>query len=247
MLADLSKVLYPKPDESLKWLYKILIKPVEKDLIDVEKIIICPHWFLNIIPFAALLSSNEGDYLVKSRIITYSPSASIWGRLRDIKRETKSSNENTSLVVGVEQIHESKLLDSIERFLDNLVGGSKISDFEEEATDIALDLNTTPIIGSSANKDTIINRFQSSDIVHFSCHTVNRSHPLINGLLFADGVLSLAEILTNENIGASNPSIISLSACRSGVDRVEPGDTIWGLGYGFLARCAAHCFFSLPR
>ncbi len=236
---------YPSPVEGLKWLYDILIEPVEDNIRNVNRLIICPHWLLNIVPFAALLSAKDNKYVVESKSITYSPNASIWAKMMDIKKEKASSKETIALVVGVEQMHVSKWWDSVGNFIGKLIGNENISDFEGEAASIAKDLNAIPLIGPSAQKDAILNRFQSSDIIHFSCHTVERAKPLVNGLLLADGVLTLAEILINEKIGGSSPSIITLSACRSGINRVEPGDNIWGIGYGFLARCGCPILSSL--
>ncbi len=71
-------------------LYDFLIRPIEQQLVDKDKLIIIPDEYLSYVPFETLCSNkvpedravrfSELDYLIKDFDITYSYSATIWHR-----------------------------------------------------------------------------------------------------------------------------------------------------------------------
>ncbi len=221
-------------------LYDLIIRPIERSLHGIRRLVVCPHWHLHIVPFHALQFSLEerDDYLIQSMSITYCPSASIWERLSDIKQERTASKANgPCLVVGVEKEAGDGIWNTLVEAAKDLIGLGTTSDFEEEANSIAKTLKSTPLLGDDATKHDIINGLINSSKAHLSCHSVlDRTHPLLDGLLLADGVLTLAEILTNEKLEDACPSIVCASACRSGLSRVDAGDRFLGIGHGCLVR-----------
>jgi CHAT domain-containing protein len=58
-----------------------------------------------------------------------------------------------------------------------------------------------------------------------SCHNATaRPAALANGLLLSDGIATVGELSVAPRPERRGPQLVTLSACRSGIDRVEPGD-----------------------
>ncbi|NMG61206.1 CHAT domain-containing protein, partial [Geitlerinema sp. P-1104] len=67
----------------------------------------------------------------------------------------------------------------------------------------------------------------------FSCHAAfNPTSPLDSGLLLADGVLTLENIIANLNL--SNCSLVTLSACETGQVAIDQTDEYISLSSGFI-------------
>jgi CHAT domain-containing protein len=58
-----------------------------------------------------------------------------------------------------------------------------------------------------------------------SCHNaLDRSTALTDRLLLSDGIVTVADLSVVPRPERSGPQLVVLSACRSGLGRVEPGD-----------------------
>ncbi|ULB43969.1 CHAT domain-containing protein [Limnospira fusiformis KN01] len=69
--------------------------------------------------------------------------------------------------------------------------------------------------------------------LYFSCHAAfNRNSPLDSGLLLADGILTLENIIANLNL--SNCSLVTLSACETGQVAIDDTDEYISLSSGFI-------------
>ncbi|AFY79937.1 CHAT domain-containing protein [Oscillatoria acuminata] len=67
----------------------------------------------------------------------------------------------------------------------------------------------------------------------FSCHAAfNPNSPLDSGLLLADGILTLENIIANLNL--SNCSLVTLSACETGQVAIDTTDEYISLSSGFI-------------
>jgi CHAT domain-containing protein len=127
------------------------------------------------------------------------------------------------------------------------------SEFEEEARIVASNYGVTPLIGSAAEKKELLSALATADLVHLSCHTVrDRPEILTDGLLLADGLLSLAEISASPRLAAQpgtgrKPSVIVLSACATGSARIDAGDRLLGIGHELVARLGCQVICSLWR
>lgn len=75
-------------------LYRILLEPIEK-VFPEHRLVISPDGVLNFLPFEALRTEN--DFLVRSRIVTYIPSATVLSLLRSRHSEEAS---RTLLAIG---------------------------------------------------------------------------------------------------------------------------------------------------
>jgi tetratricopeptide (TPR) repeat protein len=71
--------------ETSKQLYRLLIEPLPETS-SATRLIVAPDGILNLLPFEAL-RDNHGEYLLKSRVISYVPSATILDVLRRADKE----------------------------------------------------------------------------------------------------------------------------------------------------------------
>ena len=82
--------------ETSKQLYRLLVKPIPETATST-RFIVAPDGILNLLPFEALRDS-DGEYLLKSRVISYVPSATILDVLR--RAEKQQSAPRPFLGVG---------------------------------------------------------------------------------------------------------------------------------------------------
>ena len=247
LMQQVGEILYQDPRILLQELHDLLFGSLLKELEDITRIIICPHWILYLVPFHAMgRSIANGDLVINHKAFTYCPSATIWARLRNASKRNEPVRFSKSLVFGVEKKTSANWCQGVLDFLSRIRGDIQLSEFEAEAIDVASDLKVSAVIGSAATKTQFFDRFPNSDIVHLSCHSaLNSAQKSANGLLFADGILTIAEILIDQRIGTSKPELIALSACRSGLDAIYPGDQLAGIGLAFMAQCGSNILGSL--
>jgi CHAT domain-containing protein len=247
VLDLVSGILYQDPMVLLQELYNRLFAPLMDDLAGVTRLILCPHWNLHLVPFHAMGPVvAKGDLIINKMALAYCPSATIWARLRDSRPVAGTEVAGSTLILGVDKVASGIWWQRLRAFLNRLRGDAAISDFEAEAQDVAQIIGGQPIVGETATKERLLAGLPTAGIVHLSCHSAgDRGHPCLNGLLLADGLWSVAEILTDRRIVEVRASLISLSACRSGLDRLEPGDIFYGIGYVLLSRLATTLLTSL--
>ena len=118
---------------------------------------------------------------------------------------------------------------------------------------MAATYGVTPLVGPTAKKEELFEALTMADRIHISCHAVRDRPPILtNGLLLADGLLSLAEISASPRFAAhpgadGKPSVIVLSACATGIPKVEIGDRLVSLGHELVARLGCCVISSLWR
>lgn len=241
--SQLSNIIKPEHNQLYSALGHNFLELIKDHIEGIKKLIICPNWILNIFPFQALIMKKD-EYLIDSLSIVYSPSASIWSLLKTNKKQFKT-DESNFLSIGVQK-EPVDWFDKIQRFLNSLMQKEHISDFEEEAKNVAAKFHSNVLLGEDATKENVIKSFSKADIIHFSCHkTTDRKPPLLNGLVLEKGILTCTEIMLSKELESAEPRFISLSACRTGVDYIEAGDLLSGTAYAFLARFSCPILASL--
>jgi CHAT domain-containing protein len=102
----------------------------------------------------------------------------------------------------------------------------------------------------NAAKDTVLKNAGSASAVHFSCHgSFQFANPLDSMLILAGGKsddaknLSLKDIFANLKL--SQGATVTLSACETGMVKLEQGDEYVGLPSGFLHSGASSVISSL--
>jgi CHAT domain-containing protein len=208
--------LKKRADSYLNKLYEKLIGPLESHLNDLDLIII-PVGALHYVPFHALY--DGAHYLIESREIVFSPSATVWQKLNS--RPVKKLKSALLFGFADEQIP------MVNREIEAL---KKI--FSEARS----------FVGNQANFDNYIESASKFDILHLACHGKFRSeNPLFSSLHLAGGYVTVHDIC-EQNLKAE---LVTLSACETGLNKIFAGEEILGLARGFLTAGASSLVLSL--
>lgn len=200
----------------------------------VTRVILVPHKFLHLVPLHAI-SLRTGAMWCDTVTILYAPSASVLYRLIDatpvaIPTTGRSSVEKAAVIAG----------QSVDR------------SYEREAETISRILGSVSVRGAERDTKEIIELISDADYIHFACHgTYDRASPMGGGLQCARmdgnvetrtlweeqstslGWLTLGEVF--ERVRLSRAPIVVLSACESGISKIEQShDEYIGLPAGFL-------------
>ena len=198
-------------------LYLTLIAPFEKSL-DSDYLTIVPHGILHYLPFAAL-EDERGRPLIKKYRINYLPSASV---LKYLAPKRRNGGERL-LAFG------------------NPANGNPdfppLPHSENEVRRIGEYFKNNEIyIGAEASESKFKRLAGDFDILHLACHSdLNSAYPMFSGLRLApgdneDGELDTHELFTME-LGAS---LVTLSACQTGLGKLTSGDELVGLARAFF-------------
>ena len=200
----------------LRTLYDQLLRPVES-LIGDRRLVVVPHRALHYVPFHAL---DDGDaYVVERREVSYAPSASVLGYC--LARPARPFER--ALLLGVADEQTPRVRDEIEALAPLFPEATALLD--ERATVAALREHAP-----------------AADLLHLACHGQFRpDSPLFSSLRLGDGWLTVRDAYTLD-VGAS---LVTLSACETGVSAVAPGDELLGLVRGFFYAGAASLLLSL--
>ncbi len=200
-------------------LYEKLVAPLRGDLRH-RRLIVVPHGELHYLPFAALRDPQTGRSLLEDYTLTYAPSASAVGFLRQLE----SPVQGRALVLG-----EPEELDPALRSLPAA---------RREAEIIARLLGTRPLLGAEATEHRLSELSGEVDLLHIAAHGIyDPANPLFSRIVLApgggrDGNLEVHEILTDLDLSGVN--LVVLSACRSAVGERSRGDEVVGLTRALL-------------
>lgn len=207
--------------------YKLLISPIEEAIKDISRLIIVPHLFWHHLPFHALYDDESGKYLTDRFEISYAPSAEVLKYCR-----TKNNPERDSAAIFA-----------------NPTGDLPYA--EEEASKVAACFS--PKVMVFKGKDATLKNLESlnaPDIIHLACHGVFRadepvfSHLLLAGHEGAHGACFLPDIF---NLKLKTPTLVTISACESGLNIPSSGDDLIGFARGFFYAGASSVMATLWR
>ena len=208
----------------LKTLYEILIKPVESSLNQKKLLCIVPDKELNYVPFAALISTTSGRYLVQDYRLTLSPSASVFIHC-SIDAKAKFANATERLLVVGNPSFDHKAYPQY----PNLAAA------EREANGIAA-LYHSPrvLIGGQATVGVVKAELARSDVAHLAAHyVIDQQSSLSSRLLLArpagngeqqareGGELESRDVC---RMKLSHTRLVVLSTCQSGIERQYAGE-----------------------
>jgi CHAT domain-containing protein/tetratricopeptide (TPR) repeat protein len=198
-------VLTTRARKRLAELYDLLLRPLEKFLGE-RRLIVVPHRTLHYVPFQAL---HDGEaYVVERREVSYAPSAGVLLRcLEKPAREIESA-----LLMGVADERVAHVRDEIK----------SIAPLFPRAVVLLDDEATIEALRTGAPR---------ADILHLACHGQFRpDSPLFSSLHLGDGWLTARDAYSLD----VRASLVTLSACETGVSGVAPGDELLGLVRGFF-------------
>ncbi len=222
--------LDPKQREVWRELYRILVRPVRKELPSTpgSRLTIVPHGPLMRLPFAALLD-EKGRYLLESFTLHYVPAAAL---LKFSARKKQTSVQAGTYLLVADPSPTPALKG--EKPLAALPGARR------EALAIARLLpakNVLLLAGEQADESSVISAMNGRSVVHLATHGVVRDDDPFGTYLAlgakrgtqGDGRLTAQEVYSLD----LRADLVILSACRSGSGRLT-GDGIAALARAFF-------------
>lgn len=207
-------------DESWKdeasLLYNQMLGPVESFLGKGKRLIIVPHKVMHYLPFSALITGN-GKPLIEDYPVVYTPSLTSLKFCRD-----KKSAEGENMVFFC-------------------LGNTSYDDFPAlpgtllEAKQIEKIFNHVTVIKEKEfTRSRIFNELSGRNIIHFATHGVfDADDPGNSGLITSDGKLTVEDIMDSKRFKLSS-RMVTLSACKTGLGKLYPGDEVEGLTRAFM-------------
>jgi CHAT domain-containing protein len=244
-----------------KQLYAVLLEPLFEQA-SSERLIVVPDGILNLLPFDVLRDS-QGGLLVETHTISYAPASTVLTALRN----TKNAQKPPRAFLGVgdvpyrDQGGVSNKIDKptavkqrlLRGFSDAL--GTPLHDLpqtREEIIEVSKIVGKDEVIllGSNAT-ETALKSEPLSDfkIVHIAAHGFSDTQfPERSGLVLGvdpnsrdDGLLQVREIIRLR----FNADLVTLSACNTGVGKLEGEEGITNLVEAFLVSGAKAVVASL--
>ena len=199
-----------------KALYDALFQPLE-EFLTVDRIYVVNHRFLHNLPIESLYDGRQ--FLVEKYLFAYLPSGAMLAYLNPIKKPLES------ILI---------LADPINQNFDFLL---PLKGAKQEAKDI---MGFFPISRLLTEQNATESAFKESAIdfnaIHIASHGIfDANNPLQSCIYLSedannDGMLTAAELYGVR----MSPGLITLSACESGLSKVENGDELIGLLRGLF-------------
>ena len=208
-------------------LYDTLIRPLGID--SAKRLTIVPHDILHHLPFQALWDGKR--YLIEQASIAYAPSAST---LVQILSRNNQSRPKRMLAFGNPDIGDTALA---------LPGA------EVEVANIKTIFPEARIyLRKDATRARFLEDAPQYSLVHVAAHAeFDEVDPLYSRIRLATDKGTFGNVEAHEvyrlSLGAS--SLVTISACESGMSRITRGDEIWGFTRSFLAAGAPAVLLSL--
>ncbi|MFC1580708.1 CHAT domain-containing protein [Thermodesulfobacteriota bacterium] len=210
-------------------LARLLIEPTRKMIAGKERLLIVPSRTLHYLPFSSLPVSAD-RYLVQDHAIIILPNAS---SLFFLDKKVTTDRETLFAMGNPARGKTHQSLPYAEKEVRNIATGFS---------------KGTVLVGTEATESKIKDQnLGDTGIIHVAAHgEYNAKQPLKSALLLAkdqanDGNLETYEVFSLK----MNPRLVVLSACQSGLGKVEGGDEVQGLNRAFLYAGAGGVLASL--
>ena len=236
--------------EASKRLFRVLVEPIPEAR-TATKLIIAPDGMLNLLPFEAL-RDGRGDYLLKSRVISYVPSGTILDVLRREKKNARAPRPFLGVgdVVYENQGGAGRRIPTPNTIRARLVrgmadlSGMRLQDLPETREEVE---RIGKIVGRDAvmllGKDATETAFKKEPldqfrVLHLAVHGfADTQYPERSALVLGtdpksadDGLLQVREIIRLR----LNAELTTLSACDTGVGKLQGQEGVNNLVEAFL-------------
>lgn len=224
-LDSLLKEIYTNPGfgnfknkKTAHYLYQKLLGNYEKDLENIEQLIILKDGLLSYLPFEVLETSNGEPLLLKFEI-SYDYSANRTSQLNKFKK--------LSLPLAIAPYANTSIANST--FRDENLG---MLPFSEDEVD---QISGTVFKNQSATKNHFLQDYQKHGIIHFATHAqMDDQDPSRSFIAFypdsSDYKLYTEELY---NLSLQNTQLVVLSACEAGGGKLQQGEGLMSLARGF--------------
>lgn len=197
-----------------------LVEPIEECSEEGDVVWIVPHRELHRLPLHAL--EVGGRYLADRNPVFFTPSASI---LRYSKAKNPGRPPVTALVLG-----------------DSLPEPNDLPSAAEEARSVAALFGTDAYLGDRATKGLLREELRRAsgeiDVLHLACHgAFEPDDPLVSRIELApgDGNGGHPDLTVEDVLGLDlKATLVTLSACESGLSKIHPGEELVGMTRSFL-------------
>jgi CHAT domain-containing protein len=167
------------------------------------------------------LIDPSGAPLVDRVDISYAPSATVLNSC--LERPSLPVESGRRLLVGVSDPAIPQVAGEIQR-LERLFGSAQV------------------LSGEAATEDAFRRHAPDADVIHLASHALFRQdNPLFSAIRLADGWVSLYDLYSLR----LRASLVTLSACETGLHHVLAGDELVGLARGFFQAGTASVVVSL--
>lgn len=211
-----------------KQLYECIFKPFSEKLEGIDQLTIVTDGILGYVPFE-LLHDSSGTYLMERFLIKYDLSSTLLAR-----RITHVKSGAKLLAYAPQfQLQSAEFVNRMQLVRSETL--SALPGAEKEVKTIGDVYGSDIRIGAEATETSFRNEASSYDILHLATHSVvNIRDPAYTRLLFSkdendDGQLYIYEL---ENISL-NASLVTLSACNTGVGKIAEGEGVMSLARSF--------------
>jgi tetratricopeptide (TPR) repeat protein len=200
-----------------------LIAPLWDQLSTTNSLIIVPHGPLHSLPFQALIFNDR--YLIETHAISCAPSAAVlkfcWEK--SVDPASGLSFQGRPLLVGIPDERLLHVTTEIQT-LSNIFGDADV------------------LLGENATFERVSQAASSCGVFHLAAHGLFRPEaPLLSSIRLADRWLAVQDIYDLD----LKASLVTLSACETGLGHDAGGDDLVGLVRGFLYAGAASLIVSL--
>jgi len=187
---------------------------------------VVPDGLLNFIPFEALLTQettalqfSEMPFLVKSHRLVYNTNASFYA--------TAATPKTVNKLLGVFPVFEDT--------------GKELRYSMDEAEAIEKEVTASILFKKEATKSKFLAVAQQYNILHLSTHASGGDFVIPAHIEFIDDVMLLHELYSLE----LSPKLVVLSACETGIGKLQKGEGAMSVARGFQYAGAKNLLFSL--
>lgn len=200
----------------LAQLFTLLLEPVMAQ-VGMRRLVVVPSQSLHYVPFHALF--DGAHYVIETREVVVAPSAALL---------------HHSLSRTVSPVRSALLLGKADEYAPRVA--------DEVAAVAPLFGDAVVLVDTDATRTGLAQHAPHVDLVHIACHGHFRSdNPFFSALHLADGWMVVRDAYDLR----LNCSLVTLSACETGVSAVAPGEDLVGLARGFLLAGAPSLLVSL--